>query len=234
MKIVKTMTKSAWDYVGLKRFPEDDFTDDGNRFKMYIYKDFLKISYTTGDGEKYLAIRDDYGNYNDTSYEFFNKHFKEAADCTWDFNGVSEIDLDALKENLEKVYQALKEAPILYKKEVEAKRPELLKETFKQLMTGFNFNELALSEARKFNILDADFEKIYENRKNESNVCWSIKEFKKAYDDAKKDAEYYKNMIIRFNKNELSDQELMNGIFVRKYDATKILNTIKIANSLAA
>lgn len=233
MKMTKTMTKAAWDYVGLKRLPEDDFTDDGHRFRMYIYKDFLKVSYTTGDGEKYISIRDDYSSYNNTDYDFFHTNFKEAADRTWDFNGVQEVDLDKLKENLEKVYQALQEAPKLYQQQISANRKEREQKVLDNIMDGLDFNYAAQKAARAFDVLDADFNKIYEARGGNLSVCWSLKEFKNDFDEVKKAIKYYKDQLIKYRDGKLDDHTLMSGkVYNRTYNAEKIMNTINIAKGI--
>lgn len=232
-KIVKTMTKSAWDYAGLKRFPEGDFSDDGTRFRMYIYKDFLKVSYATGDGDKYISIRDDYSNYSNTDYDFFHTNFKEAADCTWDFNGVPEVDLDKLKENLEKVYQALQEAPKLYQQQINTNRKEREQKVLDNIMEGLDFNYAAQKAARAFDVLDADFEKIYAARGKNALVCWCLKDFKSCFDEVKKAIKYYKDQLIKYRDGKLDDQTLMAGeVYAQTYYAEKITNTINIAKSV--
>lgn len=232
-KIVKTMTKAAWQYAGLERYELDDFSDDGNYFRMYIYKNFLEVSYCTGSGEKYLTIRSDYSNYNGTSFDFFRKNFKDAYDREWEFNGAAEIDLDKLKENLEVTYQALIAAKELWNKELAAKKQELTDKYESDLHDAIAEAEEIANNAKSFNILDADFEKIYNARKD-AYVCWSLKDFKETYDILKRQLMSYKKELIELHNDTIEEGKLVKGLYKPDYCIQKINKTLEIAKELAA
>ena len=92
---------------GFVRSPEDDFSDDGNRFTCYRVGSKVRVSKLVSDGEAYLSgsISD-----SDLPYEIYSKlpHYSEAE---WKYNGVS---LSALTEaDLQNLYDAC----VAYEKE---------------------------------------------------------------------------------------------------------------------
>lgn len=105
-KMVKSLTvANIRNIEGMVRREDLDFTDDGNRFRGFSYKG-MPITQCRSYGETYLLIR-----VGDLSNEFTYREWmdtKEFALCD-EFNGVSEIDLDKLIENLEKVIAKVKE-----------------------------------------------------------------------------------------------------------------------------
>ena len=88
---------------GVVRTPENDFSDDGNKFYSYLYKGVIPISYHKAQGDIYLTIRLD--SIPEINYNEYNK-FK-TYNLTDEFNGVDESEYDASKfaQNLEAVYQ---------------------------------------------------------------------------------------------------------------------------------
>ena len=87
---------------GVKRDPSNDFSDDGNRFTAYIYKDTVPISYLKSNGEIYLTIAfHDLPDINSDEYRKFDSY--KVADA---FNGVSEssYNADVFAKNLELAY----------------------------------------------------------------------------------------------------------------------------------
>lgn len=82
---------------GLKRYPQGDFSDDGNHFKAYHYK-FLEITYLkdSQDDEIYISCCDFMGGYPE---EVTKSQNYERWD---DFNGVptSKWDPEKFKANL--------------------------------------------------------------------------------------------------------------------------------------
>lgn len=87
---------------GVKRDPSNDFSDDGNRFTAYLYKDTVPISYLKSDGDIYLTIA--FHHLPDINFrEYRNFDSYKVAN---DFNGVSEssYDADVFAKNLELAY----------------------------------------------------------------------------------------------------------------------------------
>lgn len=105
-KMVKSLTvANIRNIEGMVRREDLDFTDDGNRFRGFSYKG-MPITQCRSCGETYLSIRVSYLSNEFTYREWMDT--KEFALCN-EFNGVSEIDLDKLIENLEKVIAKVKE-----------------------------------------------------------------------------------------------------------------------------
>lgn len=236
--IVKTMTKAAWQYAGLERYEKDDFSDDGNYFRMYIYKNFLEVSYCTGGGEKYLAIRSDYSSYNGTSFEFFQKNFKDAYDREWEFNGCTEIDLDKLKENLEVTYQALIAAKELWNKEFAAKKQELTDKYESDLHDAIAETEKAIDDAKSINVLDTDFAKVYSySLRDDASplyVCYSLNDYKGVYDALKRALANYKKELVALHEGKIDEAKLVKGLYKSEYYAQKMADTLKVVKELAA
>lgn len=87
---------------GVKRDSSNDFSDDGNRFTAYIYKDTVPISYLKSNGDIYLTIAFHHlPDINFSEYRKFDSY--KVAD---DFNGVSESSYnpDVFAKNLELAY----------------------------------------------------------------------------------------------------------------------------------
>ena len=106
-KKVNALTKANIKEYGIELAPQYDFTDDGNHFRGFIYKGLpMTQCYAKNDGEVYLSIREDYLNNNFTWNEW--KVTEESGLCD-EFNGASEIDLDKLVENLERIIAKMNE-----------------------------------------------------------------------------------------------------------------------------
>lgn len=92
--------------IGMTRYPEKDFSDDGARFKAYQYKGMI-LTYTTFDGEMYLSLRLDYEP--DLSvYDYFHADWAAGYD---DFNGVTmaEVAVTDIRAMLDRVADGLAE-----------------------------------------------------------------------------------------------------------------------------
>lgn len=63
------------------RWTEEDFSDDGTRFRMYLYKGKLPISQTTWNGCTFTCIRLDYLGFSYHDYE-------EDVALMDEFNGI--------------------------------------------------------------------------------------------------------------------------------------------------
>ena len=105
MKMVTGLTKANASKYGIELSPEHDFTDDGNRFRGFIYKGLVMTQCRTC-GECYLSIRVDYQKNNFTWNEWSNTEEYRLCD---EFNGVSEFDIEKLVENLERIIAKVKE-----------------------------------------------------------------------------------------------------------------------------
>ena len=86
---------------GFVRTPEDDFSDDGNRFVCYQPGEYenIRISKLVSDGQVYLSSQVDCN----LPYEIYGKlpHYQAA---TWKYNGV---DLESLTdEDMQNFYKA--------------------------------------------------------------------------------------------------------------------------------
>lgn len=100
MTIIKNLSKTIVSKNPNFHVREDlNFSDDGNRFRGFDYKG-MPITTLRADNETYLSIRVDYLHNNFTYNEWRGTEEWKLAD---EFNGVSEIDLDKLIDNLEKV-----------------------------------------------------------------------------------------------------------------------------------
>jgi hypothetical protein len=116
------MTRINLIKYGFTRFPEEDFSDDGNRFTCYRFSDTNShISKLVSNGQAYLSVHVS----GQLPYDVYSKlpYYKEA---TWDFNGIAIACLtDEMLQDFfqacvqyEKAYQAA-EAAIEYPTECE-------------------------------------------------------------------------------------------------------------------
>lgn len=104
------MTRINLVKYGFIRFPEEDFSDDGNRFTCYRFSDTNShISKLVADGQAYLSVHVS----GQLPYEVYSKLpcYKEA---TWNYNGVSVASLT------DKMLQDLFSACVTYEKEYRA------------------------------------------------------------------------------------------------------------------
>lgn len=106
MKLVKNLSKvNIRNIDGFERREDLDFTDDGNKFKGYSYKG-MPITTIRCKGETCLSVRVDYLR-NKFDYKTWMQT-EEYKLCN-EFNGVPEIDIDKLVENLEKIIAKVNE-----------------------------------------------------------------------------------------------------------------------------
>ena len=87
---------------GFVRWPEEDFSDDGNRFQCYRAGKSVRVSKLISNGQIYLSIDACCGN-NTLPYEIYSKldYYNEAS---WTYNGVSVEDLT--EEDIQTFYEA--------------------------------------------------------------------------------------------------------------------------------
>jgi hypothetical protein len=116
------MTRINLIKYGFTRFPEEDFSDDGNRFTCYRFSDTNShISKLVADGQAYLSAHVS----GQLPYEVYSKLPNYQA-ATWSYNGISVASLtDEMLQDFfracvqyEKEYQAA-EAAIEYPTECE-------------------------------------------------------------------------------------------------------------------
>ena len=72
---------------GFVRWPEEDFSDDGNRFTCYRAGKAVRVSKLVSDGDAYLSASSQISSCN-LPYEVYSNlpHYKDAV---WKYNGVS-------------------------------------------------------------------------------------------------------------------------------------------------
>lgn len=152
MKMITGLTKANIKNTGIELAPEHDFTDDGSRFRGFIYKG-MPMTQCRADGECYLAIRVDYLD-NEFDYkEWMNTKEYQLED---EFNGVSEFDMDKLIENLEKIIAKVNEMNTAAKSEELDMTP--VKEALK---TEIEYAESVVNEFKtNFKWYDADGYKL--------------------------------------------------------------------------
>lgn len=76
---------------GFVRWPEEDFSDDGNHFICFRAGKAVRVSKLVAKGQAYLSISSDVGR-DTLPYEVYSKlpHYRDAE---WRWNGVSVEDL---------------------------------------------------------------------------------------------------------------------------------------------
>lgn len=152
MKMITGLTKANIKNTGIELAPQHDFTDDGNRFRGFIYKG-MPMTQCRADGECYLTIRVDYLD-NDFDYKEWMK--TEEFVLEDEFNGVSQFDLDKLIENLEKIIAKVNEMNAAAKNEELDMTP--VKEALK---TEIEYAESVVNEFKSnFKWYDADGYKL--------------------------------------------------------------------------
>ena len=87
---------------GFVRWPEKDFSDDGNRFSVYRAGKAVEVSKLISDGQIYLSIDSNCGK-GTLPFELYSKlpYYKEA---NWTYNGVSVEKLT--EEDIQAFYDA--------------------------------------------------------------------------------------------------------------------------------
>lgn len=95
-------TVAQFKKVGIKHVAEEDFKDDGTSFKVYECPNGIKFSYTTFDGDVYIAARDWYDNDLLSYDELDNAGLWALSDK---FNGVpaSSVDVNDIIDTFERL-----------------------------------------------------------------------------------------------------------------------------------
>lgn len=158
MKMISALTKANIKNTGIELAPEHDFTDDGNRFRGFIYKGMV-MTQCHADGTCFLSIRTDYQDNQFTWNEWSKTEEYKLEDK---FNGVSEFDLDELIENLEKIIAKVNEMnENASKEEIDTSKIEAILyheitarekfiETVKTSLKWWELNEYDLKSARRY------------------------------------------------------------------------------------
>ena len=79
------MTRLNLCKYGFIRWPEEDFSDDGNRFTCYLAGKKVRVSKLISQGQVYLSIDSGIG---ELPYEVY-KNLPHYHDAEWKWNGVS-------------------------------------------------------------------------------------------------------------------------------------------------
>ena len=110
---------------GFVRWPEEDFSDDGNHFTCYKAGKRVRVSKLVSDGQVYLSADSEVGN-GTLPYEVYSKlpHYNAAE---WKYNGVSQASLT--DQDLEDFMAAC----LAYELEYEAAEASIEYPTLKEL-----------------------------------------------------------------------------------------------------
>ena len=106
------MKKIMMTKYGFVRWPEKDFSDDGNKFTCFRAGKNVRVSKLVADGAVYLSIDSGVGNCS-LPYDVYSQlpHYKTA---NWEYNGVQVTPLT--DEDLKEFYEAC----VAYEQEYEA------------------------------------------------------------------------------------------------------------------
>lgn len=119
------MKKIMMSKYGFVRWPEEDFSDDGNRFTCYRAGKAVRVSKHVSDGDAYLSIDSSVGK-GTLPYEVYTTlpNYRKA---TWEYNGTS---LTALTdEDIKDFYDAC----IAYEKEYEEAEAKIVYPTLEEI-----------------------------------------------------------------------------------------------------
>jgi hypothetical protein len=119
------MKKIIMSKYGFVRWPEEDFSDDGNRFTCYRAGKAVRVSKHVSDGDAYLSIDSSVGK-GTLPYEVYTTlpNYRKA---TWEYNGTS---LTALTdEDIKDFYDAC----IAYEKEYEEAEAKIVYPTLEEI-----------------------------------------------------------------------------------------------------
>lgn len=109
---------------GFVRWPEEDFSDDGNRFQCYRVGKAVRVSKLVAEGEVYLSASEPTGG--KLPYQVYSQlpHYRAA---NWSLNGVALNPLN--DEDLQNFYKAC----IAYEKEYEEAEANLVYPTLEDI-----------------------------------------------------------------------------------------------------
>lgn len=144
------MLKSA----GLVRDPSNDFSDDGNRFKAYLYKGILPVTYLRDGDDIYFSIS--FHHIDDINYDDYKK-FSTYPKAN-KYNGIKEdeIDISELTKLLDDAYNDV----IEFRKNVKPADRDKAKEYYNNYA---EYYEDLVREAKE--LIANNIEKLYEKDK---------------------------------------------------------------------
>jgi hypothetical protein len=119
------MKKIMMTKYGFVRRPEEDFSDDGNRFTCFRAGKNVRVSKLVADGQAYLSADSSVGN-RTLPYDVYSKlpHYHDAG---WKWNGVSVASLT--EQDLIDFYNAC----VAYEQEYEAAEASMVYPTLEEL-----------------------------------------------------------------------------------------------------
>ena len=119
------MTRINLVKYGFVRWPEEDFSDDGNRFICYRVGKNVRVSKLVSDGDVYLSIGSDIGK-GTLPYDTYSKlpHYDAA---NWKWNGVSVASLT--EDSIQEFYEAC----LAYEKEYELAEAAIVYPTLEEI-----------------------------------------------------------------------------------------------------
>lgn len=193
-------TAAQFKKVGIKHVAEEDFKDDGTSFKVYECPNGIKFSYTTFDGDVYIAARDWYDNDLLSHDELDNAGLWQLSDK---FNGVPATDIDVndiidtfeqLKSSIEVLESSVKDdgyvaeksdfvaSKIEYEIElIKSKRDELKSSIDFLSLTDFQFSSLKeyFKYVDKFYIeaLEDELRQVKDGRVSRSSMKFIVKRY---------------------------------------------------------
>lgn len=200
MKMIKNLSK-----VVVRNYPEFhlredlNFSDDGNYFRGFDYKG-LPITTLRTDNTTYLAVRVDYLK-NDFTWEDWSK--TEEWKLEDEFNGCSEVDLDKLIENCERILAKVNEL------NEKANAEELDMTPVRDRMLGVEIDLIdnAVEGAKNINwwkMSDYEFrsaKRYIESLQRTEESIWNIK---------------FKDMSVREKRDMLQRLEKYGHVFVKE------------------
>ena len=119
------MTRINLVKYGFVRWPEEDFSDDGNHFTCYRAGKKVRASKLVSDGQAYLSISSDVGN-GTLPYEVYQK-LPHWSDANWKWNGVPVASLT--EQDLEDFHFAC----IAYEREYEEAEAAIVYPTLEEI-----------------------------------------------------------------------------------------------------
>lgn len=119
------MTRINLAKYGFVRWPEEDFTDDGNRFSCFRAGRNVRVTKLVADGQAYLSIGSAVGN-GTLPYEVYSE-LPHYHDANWKWNGVSVAGLT--DQDIADFYYAC----ILYEQEYEAMEASIKYPTLEEI-----------------------------------------------------------------------------------------------------
>lgn len=200
MRDMAKFTAAQFKKVGIKHVAEEDFKDDGTSFKVYECPNGIKFSYTTYDGDVYIAARDWYDNDILSCDELADAGLWALSDK---FNGVPANSVDVndiidtferLKSGIEALEASVKDdnyvadnkdfatSKIEYETEfIKSKRDELKSGIDFLSLTDFQFSSLKdyFKYVDKFYVeaLEDELRQVKDGRVSRSSMKFIVKRY---------------------------------------------------------